>query len=140
MKTGISILRWIAVLPGAGLAAVLARAIVGVVNTWTVPDPEGLLPQFSIGFGMGCVFVAALVFSGAWIAPSKKNATGLVLAVLILLIVGVSVGLVVSGMATSVQFSDPKMLGEMIGTSAFGIYAVVMAWRGELGRAVGAAT
>ena len=140
MKTVISILRWIAVLPGAVLAAVLVRAIVGVVNTWTVPDPEWLLTQFSIGFGTGCVFVAALVFSGAWIAPSKKNSTGLVLAVLIVLIVGVSVGLVVSGMATSVNFADPMQLGEMIGTPVAGIYAVVMAWRGELGRAVGAAT
>ena len=32
MKTGISILRWIAVLPGAALAAVLVQAIGGVID------------------------------------------------------------------------------------------------------------
>ena len=92
MKTVISILRWIAVLP-----------------------------------------------SGAWIAPSKKNATGLVLAVLILLMVGVVVGSRVSGVPTSVNLADQMVLGEMIGVPATAIYAVVIAWRGELGRVVGAA-
>ena len=137
VKTVISILRWIAVLPGAALAAVLARVIVGVLITWGAPDLDDLLWQFSVGLGMGCTFAAGLVFSGAWIAPSKKNATGLVLAVLILLMVGVWVGLMVSGVLTSVNLADPKELGEIIGAPAIAIYAVVMAWRSELGRVVG---
>ena len=66
--------------------------------------------------------------------------TGLVLAVLILLMVGVWVGLMVSGVPTSVNLTDPKELGEMIGAPAIAIYAVIMAWRGELGRAVVPAT
>ena len=140
MKTVISIFRWIAVLPGAALAAVLVRAIVGVLITWDAPDPDDSLWRFLMGLSMGGMFAAGLIFSGTWIAPSKKNATGLVLAVLILLMVGVSVGLMVSGMPTSVNLADPMELGEMIGTPATAICAVVMAWRGELGRAVGAAT
>ena len=140
MKTGISILRWIAVLPGAALAAVLVRAIGGVLITWGAPDLDDLLWRFSMGLGMGGMFAAGLIFSGTWIAPSKKNATGLVLAVLILLMVGVWVGLRVSGEPTSVNLADPMELGEMVGAPATAIYAVVMAWRGALGRAVGAAT
>ena len=93
-----------------------------------------------MGLGMGGMFAAGLIFSGTWIAPSKKNATGLVLAVLILLMVGVWVGLRVSGEPTSVNLADPMELGEMVGAPATAIYAVVMAWRGALGRAVGAAT
>ena len=140
MKTVISIFRWIAVLPGAALAAVLVRAIGDVLITWGAPDPDDLLWRFSMGLGMGGMFAAGLIFSGTWIAPSKKNATGLVLAVLILLMVGVWVGLRVSGEPTSVNLADPMELGEMVGAPATAIYAVVMAWRGALGRAVGAAT
>lgn len=140
MKTVISIFRWIAVLPGAALAAVLVRAIGGVLITWGAPDPDDSLWRFSMGLGMGGMFAAGLIFSGTWIAPSKKNATGLVLAVLILLMVGVWVGLRVSGEPTSVNLADPMELGELVGAPATAICAVVMAWRGALGLAVGAAT
>ena len=132
MDAVISVLRWIGVLPGALLAATLARGIVRALNTWTVPDADGFLAQFGIGCIMGGAFVVVFVFSGAWIAPSKKNATGLVLALLFFLMSGVSVGMVVLGVSTSVQITDPMVLGEIIAAPAAGVYVLVMAWRGEL--------
>ena len=131
MDTVISVLRWITILPGAAIAAALARGIVGALNAWTVPDADGFVAQFGIGCIMGTVFVLALVFSGAWIAPSKKNAVGLVLTVLFLLMGGVSVGMVVFGASTSIQISDPMMLGELIASLATSGYVLVMAWLGK---------
>ena len=131
MGAVISVLRWIAVLPGAVLAATLARVIVGAVNAWTVPDADGFVAQFGIGCIMGTVFVLALVFSGAWIAPSKKNAAGFVLTVLFLLMGGVSVGILLLGASTSIEISDPMMLGEMTASLATSGYVLVMAWLGK---------
>ena len=134
MDTAISVLRWIAVLPGAFLAGSLARLVVGVLNWLATPayDAESILGQFGTGCIMAGAFAVAVVWSGALIAPAKRNETGVVLAVLILLFYGVSVSLVVLGMPTSTQLSDPRVLGEFIGTPAASIYALAAAWRGEL--------
>ena len=128
----VSSLRWIAVLPGALITASLARFIVGSLNTWTIPDADGLLEQFGIGCIMGTSFPVVLVFSGAWIAPVKKNAAGLGLAIMFLMAVCTSVVLILSGAPTSVQISDPMVMGEVIAAPVAGVYALVMAWRGKL--------
>lgn len=134
METAVVGLRWIAVLPGAVLAGSLARLVVGLLNWLTMPvyEAHSILGQFGIGFLMGGAFVAALAWSGARIAPSHKNTTGIVLAALFLLIASISAGLVFSGAATSVQLSDPRALGEFVGGPVVGVATVVTAWRGEL--------
>ena len=77
MDTAISVLRWIAVLPGALLAASLARFIVYLgVFAPELPFHDVFLGRFVRGAMMGAMFVFALVPSGVGIAPSKKTATG----------------------------------------------------------------
>ena len=134
MDTAISVLRWIAVLPGAFLAGGLARIVLGALNWLTVPayDADSILGQFGIGCIMGGAFAAAFVWTGAWIAPSRKNGTGLALAALVVVASSFSVGLVVIGAATSVSLTDPASLGELIAAPATAIYVFVLAWRGEL--------
>ena len=63
--------------------------------------------------------------------PSRKNATGLVLAVLFLLMTGLWAFGMVLGLPTSEQITDPMALGELISSPIVGIYVLVMAWRGK---------
>ena len=67
----LTIIRWIAVLPGALLGASLARYVVYFGNTLTV-DVEGFLPRFGLGALMGVAFVFVFGYTGAWIAPAKN--------------------------------------------------------------------
>ena len=130
-STIVVVLRWLAVLPGALVAGSLVRAIVRALNTLTVPFPDSLLGQFGIGCLMGVSFAAVFVFSGAYIAPSRKNAAGLVLAVLFLLLTGLWAFGMILGLPTSEQITDPMALGELVSSSIVGISMLVMAWRGE---------
>ena len=125
----VAVVRWVAVLPGALLAAGLARVVVGAVNLLTAPYDRGILGEFGIGFSMGGASVCALVVSGASIAPSHKNATGFVLAGMVILIGAVSAGVMATGFPTSVQLSDPMTLGELISTVIAAVYFMVTAWR-----------
>ena len=74
MDTAISVLRWIAVLPGAFLAGSLARLVVGVLNWLATPayDAESILGRFGTGCIMSGAFAVAVVWSGALIAPAKR--------------------------------------------------------------------
>ena len=131
MDTAISVLRWIAVLPGALLAATLARFIVylgtmlGIVFAPEFPsDAFDALDRFVQGALMGAMFAFALIFSGVGIAPSKKTATGLVLTVLLALI---SSFWAIDALPTT---EDPMILGEIIGQLAWSILILVAVWRG----------
>ena len=70
-------LRWIAVLPGSLLAAVLARAILGPLNMLTMEDSA--LGLYWGGFFNGAVWVFAMTVAGSWIAPARKIETGAIL-------------------------------------------------------------
>ena len=124
MGTVISVLRWVAVLPGPVLSATFAPYIVSDAVRWTAPNANGFVAQFGIGCIVSTAFVLALVFSGAWIAPSKKNAT-----VLMLTVVGmVNLAIMVNG---GESISDPRSLGALIALIATSGYVLVMAWRGK---------
>ena len=133
--TTVSVLRWIAVLPGALLAATLVHLIFSAANALAASflgpilfypaDPNGIIGQFVSSALFGIVYAAAFVLSGEWIAPSRKIATRCVLAILSILLVGLSAIMVVIGMSITALLSEVHL----ITIPCTGIYFLVKAWR-----------
>ena len=80
----VSILRWIAVLPGALLAAILVGLIFHAVNALGAvnflasivqfpADSNVGAAQFVMGTSHGIAYAAAFVLLGEWIAPSRTD-------------------------------------------------------------------
>jgi hypothetical protein len=90
-------LRWLAVLPGAALAGVLATIPLHLVlymtlSSWIEPYPE--LPERLLGpFAVACAFVVA----GARIAPDRKIETSIVLLCIWVFMSGGFVFLIANG-------------------------------------------
>ena len=123
-------LRWIAVLPGSLLAAVLARAILGPLNMLTMEDSA--LGLYWGGFFNGAVWVFAMTVAGSWIAPARKIETGAILAGLFLLVALVaSAALAITDpLFVSEDLSDPVTWGEAFGVVAVVVYVLLQARRG----------
>ena len=87
-----TVLRWIAVLPGAVAAMILAGLLFGVIN-WLGSSRFGDDSWFDYIWQNGMKAAAegaAFVWFGAYIAPQGKKAIGIILAGLILFISGAS--------------------------------------------------
>ena len=134
----VSVLRWIAVLPGALLAATLVHLIFSAANALGVvnllgnilnfpADPNVVMAQFVIGIIFGIAYAAAFVLSGAWIAPAKKATTRLVLAVLVVLLSGLSGTMVALGVSPIALLSE----SQLIATPCTGLYFLSkgVAWK-----------
>ena len=130
--TAVRVLRWIAVLPGALLAGGVARIVVGILQYLSMPYDASILSDFFGGCVLGAANVWAFVACGVLIAPAYENATGFVLAGMFVLVAAFSAGLIVAGVPTSVQLSDPATLGEIIASIGTAGSLMVMAWQGGL--------
>jgi len=87
------VLRWVAVLPAALLAACLAYALIKLLNGgFAAFDPQYSSSFYFILLEIGCNYVNgfAFVFVGVYVAPSHKKQVALALAVIGILIVGSS--------------------------------------------------
>ena len=124
------VLRWIAVLPGALLAASAARV---VIFFFRPVFAEGFLADWILGMMMGTGFVGALAYTGAWIAPSRKTGTALTLVFLVALvgIVILLVGLVgiVILWEERPTIERPIFLAEVLVLPVVAIAILVLAWR-----------
>lgn len=72
--------RWILVLPGSLVAGQLAEWLAYVSVVWTYGRPEWLVEYAFVGVWMGTCFSLGTVWAAAFIAPSRKTATGMVVA------------------------------------------------------------
>ena len=136
MTKPVFILRWIAVLPGALLAAILVGLIFQAVNALGAvnflasivqfpADPNVGAAQFVMGTSYGIAYAATFVLLGEWIAPGRKTTTRFVLAALLVLLSGLS------GIMIAIGSSPGTLLSEFqsIATPCTGIYFLVKAWR-----------
>lgn len=71
------VVRWICVLPGALLAALLAQGLAKLFNYWQLGD--GLFARFFIECISGSALGGAFVYAGAYIAPTHKRQTAIVM-------------------------------------------------------------
>ena len=89
LKPVIVVLRWLAFLPAAILAAVVAQYLTNILNTFSMyyvyVRPGSLLGKVWILFIGNVVFGATLVFIGTFIAPTHKRVVAPVLAGLLLI-------------------------------------------------------
>ncbi|MCE5190506.1 MAG: hypothetical protein LLG08_01835 [Actinomycetia bacterium] len=118
-------IRWIAVLPCAIAAGVLAGLIVGLANRTLLPsfiDPGAFLSQIWIQFISSVASGAAMVFVATYIAPTHKKSVGAVF---------VGLGLLFSG--------ADLVLGLLVG-DYWSILRVVSFNLGTIGVASGALT
>ena len=136
MTKPVFILRWIAVLPGALLAAILVGLIFQAVNALGAvnflasivqfpADPNVGAAQFVMGTSYGIAYAATFVLLGEWIAPGRKTTTRFVLAALLVLLSGLSVIMIAIGSSPGTLLSE----FQYIATPCTGIYLLVKAWR-----------
>ena len=131
----LSALRWIAVLPSSLLAAVVVRLIAGL-NDLSISmmgiDPDAFMPKLATSVAMGAAFAFVLGYVGAWIAPTGKAITGLILVCAWALIVLAGVGFIVAGIADWGNTPDPlAYVGDVIGTVVIATASLVAAWDGS---------
>ena len=127
------VLRWIAVVPGAWAGATAIRFLL-YPRVDTLIDPTGAVDVF-YGLGMGAVFVFALGYCAARIAPAHKHGTALVLTAVfgvvalgglgLSIYVAVTIGIPVE---VDVELVD---WGELIGAVATAGIVVMGAARGK---------
>lgn len=90
----VAVLRWLAVLPGSMLAALVAAIAVRFGNNFTLSrqgiDPEGFLSRLFVEGMANAVLGAAGVYAGTQIAPSGKTPTAFVLAIGFVLLAGLA--------------------------------------------------
>ena len=91
------VLRWLAFLPAAILAAAVAHFLTTILNTFLGPsefvEPQSLLGKIWILFIGNVVFGAVFVFVGAFVAPVHKRVVAAVLAGLLLVLTGAVVAM-----------------------------------------------
>ena len=82
-------IRWLAFLPVAILAAIVAQFLTNILNTFSLSyvfiEPGSFLGKIRILLIGNVVFGAVLVFVGAFIAPTRKHFVAAVLAGLLLI-------------------------------------------------------
>ena len=122
-----TVLRWIAVLPVAVVAASVASFLL---------PPEGLW-QFLDGSLSGAIYIGVFVWLGARIAPSRAKSTGIALVAASLAMFAVTGGWVEADGSSSAMFvrsSGAARIGAWLAALTAGYFALRRAWRGELGR------
>ena len=134
------VLRWIAVVPGSLLAAYVARYVVFLGNqiTMTITGIDGSIAEAGTGMLMGFAFVFSLGYAGAWIAPSRKTTTALVLIALVALLSASVAAVTVVGLILVLLedgrfpvIDHPMVLAENLATAPAAIYVLAHAWRGK---------
>lgn len=113
-------LRWIAVLPAALLASVIAYLFVFYTQRFFMDANSGyaiyVLPCESAAFSGG-----ALVYYGAWVAPTYKKTTALVLLILSAVIMGAGIFMTIIQREYLMMAKDIScLLGAIIG------YAIIV--------------
>ena len=86
-KTFINILRWLAVLPCAAIGTTIVYLIVNYSQLFYA-DENSKYAIYVIPVTASLASGVALIYSGAWSAPSHKKQTALILLVLSCLIMG----------------------------------------------------
>ena len=131
----LSTLRWIAVLPSSILAAVVVRLIAGPLNDLSISmmgiDPDAFMPKLAINIAMGAAFAFVLGYVGAWIAPTGKAITGLILVCAWAFIVLAGVGVIVAGIVDWRTLDTLAYVGDVIGTVMVATASLVAAWDGS---------
>jgi hypothetical protein len=95
MHTFIVVLRWIVLLPAAIMAGGLAHHLMGLA--WAIPlstrgiDLDNFVVHVSILAAAGMTMGAGYVYVGAYVAPSHKTRTAIVLAIIAALIIGTGI-------------------------------------------------
>lgn len=151
MITVISVLRWIAVLPGALLAAQVVNLTTLLICCPTfnmmASDSDSFLPRFLETFSAtmvrGAAIAYALVCTGTWIAPSKKTTTRMLLSIMLAMISGLAFvifAIMANELFEKYELMRPVpgdelivyMAGIMFGMFTTSIAILVMAWRGNV--------
>lgn len=87
-----TVLRWMAFLPGAFLAALLASAVMRLVNRLSMflsgMNPDGFLNKLWLEVLATALMGAAFVYAGSRIAPMHRKPVGYTLTLIIILLAG----------------------------------------------------
>ena len=98
-------------------------------------DPDAFMPKLATVFfsvAMGAAFAFVLGYVGAWIAPTGKAITGLILVCAWAFIVLAGVGFIVVGITDWRNTSDPlAYVGDVIGTVMIATASLVAARDGR---------
>ena len=152
MKILVIAARWLLVLPVSVIAGELAWLLFYFSTVWVVGRPDWFLDYAWYGLWMGALNVYVTVSTAAYVAPTRKTATAMVLAVVLftvcLLYAAVHVPVLLSNFnqwsfhwyTSDVSADDPMPLDLLnedlapfrgISGVAMAIFLIIQMWRGE---------